>query len=78
LLLTPGFVTDVVGFLCLIPFTRKRFTKLVMSRFTMVAMSQQQNGENPETPFVHRARPLHSQEKGQEGDVIDGDFRRED
>ena len=78
LLLTPGFVTDVVGFLCLIPFTRRRFTKLVMSRFTMVAMSQQQNSENPETPFVHRTRPLHPQDKGQDNDVIDGDFRRED
>jgi UPF0716 protein FxsA len=77
LLLTPGFVTDVVGFLCLIPFTRKRFARLVMSRFTVVAMSQQQ-GSNAETPFVHRAHPLHPQDKDRNGDVIDGDFRRED
>ncbi len=78
LLLTPGFVTDVVGFLCLIPFTRKSFAKLVMSRFTVVAMAQQQKGENSENPFVHHASPLNPQSKKQDGDVIDGDFRRED
>lgn len=77
LLLTPGFVTDVVGFLCLIPFTRKRFARLVMSRFTVVAMSQQQDS-NAETPFVHRGHPLHPQDEDRNGDVIDGDFRRED
>ena len=33
LLLTPGFVTDTVGFLCLIPFTRKPIIRWLMSRF---------------------------------------------
>lgn len=80
LLLTPGFVTDVIGFLCLIPFTRKSFAKLVMSRFTLVAMSQQQAGDDPSSSFRQRTHTF--QRKGHpsenEDDAIDGDFRRED
>ena len=79
LLLTPGFVTDVVGFLCLIPFTRKRFAKLIMSRYTIVARSQQQNDENPSRSFRQRTHTF--QRKGHDSendDAIDGDFRRED
>ena len=35
LLMTPGFVTDAMGFFCLIPFTRKAFAKYIMSRSSM-------------------------------------------
>ena len=32
LLLTPGFVTDFVGFLCLLPFTRRRLVEAALRR----------------------------------------------
>jgi len=32
LLMTPGFVTDTMGFACLIPVTRKRLAKYIMAR----------------------------------------------
>ncbi len=32
LLMTPGFVTDAMGFACLIPFTRKALAKYIMAR----------------------------------------------
>ena len=32
LLMTPGFVTDAMGFACLIPFTRKLLAKYIMTR----------------------------------------------
>ncbi|MEE9310668.1 MAG: FxsA family protein [Cocleimonas sp.] len=32
LLMTPGFITDTIGFLCLIPFTRKLIAKNIMKR----------------------------------------------
>lgn len=32
LLMTPGFVTDAMGFFCLIPFTRKVFSHYIMTR----------------------------------------------
>ena len=33
LLLTPGFITDFIGFLCLFPSTRKLLTSLVINYF---------------------------------------------
>ena len=42
LLLTPGFVTDAVGFACLIPFTRKWLTRYVVNR--MVVTGQMSMG----------------------------------
>ncbi|WP_299198700.1 FxsA family protein [uncultured Amphritea sp.] len=77
LLLTPGFVTDVIGFLCLIPFTRQRFARLLMSRFTIVAMSQRQGGAESDDTLNHQQPPRHGDPK-HSGDIIDGDFRRED
>ncbi|UTW03904.1 membrane protein FxsA [Amphritea atlantica] len=78
LLLTPGFVTDVIGFLCLIPYTRKALARQVMSRFTVVAMSHRQSGVEPEDSIYHRQHPPGSRDTDQNGDIIDGDFRRED
>ncbi|WP_370279424.1 FxsA family protein [Pontibacterium sp.] len=42
LLVTPGFVTDVIGFCCLIPYTRQAFANAMISRFTVVAMNSRQ------------------------------------
>ena len=75
LLLTPGFVTDVIGFLCLIPYTRKRLARLLLSRFTVVAMSHRQT-TTMDDGSVERENPRRRPD--QRGDVIDGDFRRED
>ena len=33
LLIIPGFLTDVIGFLLIIPFTRKIFIKIISSKF---------------------------------------------
>ena len=32
LLMTPGFVTDTIGFLCLLPFSRKTLAKIIMKK----------------------------------------------
>lgn len=83
LLLTPGFVTDVIGFLCLIPFTRQRFADALVSKFTVVAMNHRgQQTFDGEAEHVHREDPLrtgqHSVHRKPDGDVIDGEYRRED
>lgn len=85
LLLTPGFVTDVIGFLCLIPFTRQRFADLLLSRFSVVTMSQQQSQQRSQQQHSvfgeehiirdHQYRPPGA---SGEGDVIDGEFERKD
>ena len=33
LLIIPGFLTDIIGFLLIVPFTRKFFIKIITSRF---------------------------------------------
>ena len=88
LLVTPGFVTDVIGFSCLIPFTRQAFAKSLLSRFTVIAAQQQhqasaqfyssdpfQNAGHPEERFQPNQR---DQSGSQSGDVIDGEFERKD
>ncbi|GGK80376.1 FxsA family protein [Amphritea balenae] len=83
LLLTPGFVTDVIGFFCLIPFTRQWLAKLLFSRFSVVAMSHRQEGDQPAmdgftTRDENRDHPFQPRRPDQSGDVIDGEYRRED
>ena len=63
-LLTPGFATDTLGFLLLIPFTRQWMVKGAAARMVMSAS-------------VHRGQGFG--QPGQPGDVIDGvKYRRED
>lgn len=62
LLLTPGFVTDAVGFACLIPGIRQWLLGRILKRWQVVQMhGQSPNASN--TPFNH---------------TIDGDFHRDD
>ena len=72
LLLTPGFVTDAIGFALLIPLSRRWLIKRVAQRAfsagnTQVYYSQQ----------VYRSGPDHRQPDSAQ-DVIEGEFRRED
>jgi len=51
LLVTPGFVTDVIGFSCLIPQTRKALVNAVSSRFTVISAQQGFGGPFAGGPF---------------------------
>lgn len=68
LLLTPGFFTDAIGFLCLVPELRRQFV-LWLSRKWLVSMAsrqtfRQETGRDPSQPSSpHR--------------IIEGEFRRE-
>jgi len=37
LLLTPGFFTDAIGFVCLLPFTRRPVVKFIINKFNPLA-----------------------------------------
>lgn len=58
LLITPGFVTDTIGFLCLLPFSRKYIAAHILKR-SAVNMSARMGGgsqgsysqDNKDTPF---------------------------
>jgi UPF0716 protein FxsA len=46
LLLTPGFITDFIGFICLVPFSRHYLMTLVIKRFfNDPGFSQQEEGK---------------------------------
>lgn len=62
LLLTPGFVTDFIGFLGLIPVTRKMLVRWFLSRATVVGFQGR--------PDFHR--------RGRDEEVIDGEFQEKD
>ena len=61
LLLTPGFVTDAIGFLGLLPVTRILAVKTMLSKFTLVNASS----ANFSQPFRSKAENT--------GDTIDGE-----
>lgn len=62
LLLTPGFLTDLLGFACLLPLTRRALAFWLLKRVTVVTPA----GAPPGGPGGHSSRTL------------EGEFRRED
>ena len=53
LLLTPGFFTDAIGFLCLIGFTRRAVIKVLLSKFNPLANMQTHSFRPGHTPNNH-------------------------
>ena len=45
LLLTPGFITDIFGFLCLVPFTRRILLKLLLNNLSPFEVVNERKGE---------------------------------
>ena len=62
LLLTPGFFTDALGFLCMIPVVRRWLVRTLLDRYLL---SQQQAGQKGAPP-------------GEGPVTLDGEFKRED
>ena len=63
LLLTPGFLTDGIGFACLLPFTRRALARWGLRRFTVV------------TPAGNHGASAGG---GRRNRTIEGEFTRED
>ena len=70
LLITPGFLTDTLGFLCLIPATRRAMIRYLIRRSTMHG----QGFYTHTTHYYRRGRQDH-QHKGR---TIEGEFHRDD
>jgi UPF0716 protein FxsA len=83
LLLTPGFMTDAVGFACLVPPSRRWLAAQLASRFQMVAMHGAAGGESQMGGFPGRGqsgpvpRPRAPGVKA-EGEVIEGEWQQVD
>jgi UPF0716 protein FxsA len=64
LLLTPGFFTDTIGFICLVPAARKRIAVWALERFFIVRGGPAGGPGSPYQRHNHR--------------VIKGDYRRDE
>lgn len=63
LLLTPGFITDLAGFACLIPVSRRALASWAMRHITLVR-----------PPPADASKPS----AGRQGHTLEGEFHRED
>ncbi|MBU2955206.1 FxsA family protein [Marinobacter sp. F3R08] len=89
LLLTPGFITDTVGFLCLIPGPRHWLAAQALKRMVVAGKSRSQGfyfrasgGSNPfgQGPFGGRDNGFGQQrpfDRDGNGDIIEGEYRDE-
>jgi UPF0716 protein FxsA len=80
LLLTPGFLTDTIGFLCLIPATRQALIRSILSNsnIQMSGFSAGQRSPGPNQgagPSVHRESPQSGRHVG---NTIEGEYKRKD
>jgi UPF0716 protein FxsA len=62
LLLTPGFITDILGLACLIPATRKKIAQYIIEHHLILA----------------EASGAFGQAKAAESNVLEGEYRKED
>jgi len=69
LLLTPGFFTDLIGFFCLLPITRRPVVTFIVNRFN--PMSGMNMGGS--APFSQGPGPAHG---NQPGNVIEGEVTK--
>ena len=65
LLLTPGFVTDTIGFLCLVPPIRRYVIMNMIGRWQLSIIRRQQQSGSSSSSSSH-------------GNVIEGEYRRHD
>ncbi len=66
LLLTPGFLTDTIGFLCLIPFTRQTIIAWALKNMKVTSGG------------VYGADSYGGPSRPHDPDVIEGEFRKSD
>ena len=90
LLITPGFITDSIGFLLLIPASRRAIIRYIMARATVVTSfgGQSSQWQSNHRQSNHRQSSHQQQQKpGSEspesrhpkaGRTIEGEYRRED
>lgn len=67
LLMTPGFVTDTIGFLCLLPFSRQAIAKTIIKR-SKLQMNTQMGG------FTSGTHANYRQEQQNGADIYEGEY----
>lgn len=74
LLMTPGFFTDAIGFLCLIPFTRQWMANFIISKSIVQVKSKMSDGmgaQMGEGGFTYSQQTRYRRE---EENIVEGEF----
>jgi UPF0716 protein FxsA len=80
MLLTPGFITDFFGFMCLLPFTRQWLVGQVIKRLTVVGSASGFSFKGQPGQFGGEQGPFGGQnpfDRDVNGDIIEGEYRDE-
>ena len=77
LLITPGFLTDTLGFICLIPITRQALIRAVIKRGS-VQMHGFQGHEFHHRQFRDHDQAGDSSSQSSGGRTLEGEFQRKD
>jgi UPF0716 protein FxsA len=76
LLITPGFITDALGFLCLVPATRRAMIRYLMQRSSIHGQGFYSHGTTHYSPG--HGDHDHSDHGNSKGRTIEGEFHRDD
>ena len=77
LLLTPGFVTDAVGFALLLPGIRGLMIKQLMAKMVLTGAQQFTQTTSFGNGEFTQSRSTYSTQDGKRGDIIEGEFEEE-
>lgn len=77
LLLTPGFITDAIGFACLLPFSRKLLVALLLRQGRVMASYGRNRGFESSFQSSDSLRASRARPNEQNGSVIEGEYERE-
>jgi len=80
LLITPGFITDSIGFLCLIPASRRAIIRYIVARSTVQTSFGAQSGQWQSGHQQHQKPGSESPgaKRPKVGRTIEGEYHRED
>jgi UPF0716 protein FxsA len=80
LLITPGFITDAIGMLCLIPASRQAIIRYIMARTSVHGSFNATMGgfESHHQPGQQQDRDTGSSTGRKVGRTIEGEYKRED
>lgn len=80
LLVTPGFITDGIGFLFVLPFSRPVIAKYLLANISLSSFASA-NQQSPFTQHTQSSQQTHDSTHGRaddNGDVIEGEYQRHD
>lgn len=78
LLVTPGFFTDALGFILLIPTVRKVLMRGLLHKFVGSVSFSQSSAQYRSNEFTETTKQREDIESSGNNRTIDGDFKRED